>query len=1172
MTSAVAPATAPAPTSKWTVELTLSDVYGSTLYDFFEKNSQDGVASLLDQIEIEKLTFTYTYEGPNTSKFETEGTIKLGKLPLELNFTHNPDDWTFEANLAFGESAVPSTTIGEIAGHIFGSEVQDELPFFVTDISIQPPRKKDAAGIRMKALGEKKKSDPKTPTDQPAVSASKPKTKKDIFFTAWVSFGGFSFQAFQYKAAPTEATPKPVAQRAFRIAVAAIPKVTIDLIGELPQPFDEMVFLYVQRQKGENAPLGLTYQDVEKINDGLPDDQKLMYKVTKKQSAQSAPSQLDTGVKPNEGDASGRAYQPTDVVIPAGLHFMLLRNDPQKGKSVALDYLFGGGKKTNPKSSTFETESEDTKPEPETKTDQAAAKAPYEKKVGPLTVNNLGLQYSLGKKPSLSLLLDASIVLGPIGVGLLGFKITLVFQKDDSDPSKTSTIFHNLPKPEFTIEGLAASFDRPPVILAGMFKHVTTSVQDTYQGAATISFAPYLFQAAGFYGKINIKTQKEPFTSAFVYFMLNGPLATFEFAEIRGVVGGFGYNNSLQFPTATNVLQFPLISPPGDQKPEDALKSLMEGTWFFPKNHSFWLAAGLTVLAFELLDVQAVVVVEWDPKVKIGLFGVATADMPPKVDKKFAHVQLGLTAVIDIDAGTFKVDGQLTPASYVLDPSCHLTGGFAFYTWFANDGSTSAGDFVFTIGGYHRSYKKPEQYPNPPRLAISWSYDSSISIRGEAYFAITPKVCMGGGRLDASLTLGALYAFFDAYADFLIKYKPFFFMADGGVSVGVRYTLDLWICTVHISIELSATLYIQGPPIAGRVHVNFWVFGFDVNFGSQVTHKNDPLTLEAFFQQVLQADLPKGNAEPPPPFIFSCNRGLIPVSETEASTEPNKTEWNVRGAVFQFTVACKFAVRQATVVTGQLDPGEGGPEYQFPDNSADLRPIHAKPMHLKGEDTLTSDLTVTIRPTGNPKVLTASEDDVGVPKWEKAELIYKSLPVALWGEYDERADPNSSSTRDDPNQIGSLLDNKDHSVKHITGICISSPLPALSINDKIKPFQYKKFFINTAGNKSYEFPRVPTVEKLWDPQDENTTPEAWENVRNQWNGEPKYGAGAGENFVDTWKKLSFAKWDTKPPANPAPDAPKVAPMTGKPPTYLLNDKVKFAKLFLEVPRMGMATA
>ncbi|KAA8652938.1 uncharacterized protein ATNIH1004_001847 [Aspergillus tanneri] len=691
-----------------------------------------------------------------------------------------------------------------------------------------------------------------------------------------------------------------------------------------------------------------------------------------------------------------------------------------------------------------------------------------------------------------------------------------------------------------------------------MFKHV----QETYQGAVTLSFDPYLFQAAGFYGTIEIAKTNEQFTSAFIYFILNGPLATFGFAEIRGVVGGFGYNNSLQFPSVTNVLDFPLITPPAATKPDEALKALMDGTWFFSKKDSFWLAAGLTVLAFEILNMQAALVVEWDPKVKIGLFAVATADMPAKADKKFAHVQLGMTAVLDLETGTLKIEGQLTPASYVLDPSCHLTGGFGFYTWFANDKSTSAGDFVFTIGGYHRSYQVPPYYPKPPRLAISWAYDTSISIRGEAYFAITPKVCMGGGRLDASLTLGALYAFFNAYADFLIKYNPFFFIADGGVSVGVRFTLDLWICTVHISIELSATLYIQGPPISGTVHVNFWVFGFDINFGSRDEHQNDPISLQAFYDQALQSDLPrnKGESKPPPPFIFTCNQGLIPSSETNAKTSPNDADevWNVRGAVFQFTVGCKFAIRNAIVVTGQLGTTEEDQKVQIPKDDKDMLELYAKPMQLK--KSLMSTLTVTIRPIQERKELTASDEPVGVPKWEKATLIFKAVPVALWGYYDENEDPNNPNVRD-PNQIGPLLRSDKHSVSQAMGITVSSPLPELSVYDKIKAFQYKTFFINEAGGP-YPFPRVPTVETLWDPLPEDRTSKAWENARRKWNGDPGLGKGAAETFVDLWAKLSFAQWNLT----------EAGAIRGTKPTSLVDNEDTFATLFLEAPRMGIPVA
>ncbi|KAF5856155.1 hypothetical protein ETB97_007812 [Aspergillus alliaceus] len=477
--------------------------------------------------------------------------------------------------------------------------------------------------------------------------------------------------------------------------------------------------------------------------------------------------------------------------------------------------------------------------------------------------------------------------------------------------------------------------------------------------------------------------------------------------------------------------------------------------WFFPKNNSFWLAAGLTVLAFEILDIKAVIAVKWDPKVKIGLFGVATADMPAGTDKKCAHVQLGLVAVLDLDAGTFKIEGQLTPPSYVLDPSCHLTGGFAFYTWFG--GGPSAGDFVFTIGGYHRSYKPPAPYANPHRLAISWSYDSSISIRGEAYFAITPKVCMGGGRLDASLTLGALYAFFDAYADFLINYKPFHFSADGGLGIGLLSTPK----DHRLLAESISTFGYSGliPSEFGDLedtYLQMQASYCQLSFGHKATPDTKARTLDQFIQQVLQADLAKGktaDAAEPPPFIFSCNRGLIASSDKNAASDPNTTAWNIRGAVFQFTKGAH---------------GEDIPPFPLPNNPKD---IFAKPMHLGENQPLSSVLTVKIKPKQTFMALTASKHDYGVPVWNSAKLNYKSVPMALWGPYKPEEDPNSAS---DPNQIKELLKGDNPAVSQAMGITISSPLPVLSTEDKLLPFDYKTFFIQDAG-PPWPFPNINSI-------------------------------------------------------------------------------------------------
>ena len=121
------------------------------------------------------------------------------------------------------------------------------------------------------------------------------------------------------------------------------------------------------------------------------------------------------------------------------------------------------------------------------------------------------------------------------------------------------------------------------------------------------------------------------------------------------------------------------------------------------------------------------------------------------------------------------------------------------YAWFVpavavplnDDGSGLPGDWVLNIGGYHQPYNRPKAYPHPPRLGINWSLGLSLRISGEAYFAVTPRVCMAGGKLSASLTLGPLCAWFDAFLDTFINFEPFYFAVMGAVSVGVRFSMIL---------------------------------------------------------------------------------------------------------------------------------------------------------------------------------------------------------------------------------------------------------------------------------------------------------------------------------------------------------------------------------------------
>lgn len=930
---------------EWHLNASLQDLYASTLYSFFDNDSRDSVMTFLERLEIKTLALEYNYipaPGGAAKDFLFTGVILLGKLELDLKFTHDGKGWKF--NAALGADSTETTNIGDIVTSITGST--EDLPDFVTNIEVGKPNTAD---------------------DLVSINCEKI-TDELLFFAASVHIGPLEFTFAQYRGVKWPANV--ASKKAIKVSVKQLPEIDIPIIGNLTQPFDEMFYMWVQDRSGRNdakAAPGLTRAEVKSINDQVTD--KLMFKETSKTPAD------------------------TDVVIEAGSHFVLVLKGEKDDPKVIIDYVFGKPTSKSPEPALLsgpEGESNVTasdSPKDTTahlqsarardsnSTSSGSSMAAYKKSIGPLSISNIGFKYKDG---SLSVLLDATFVLGPIGFTLLGFSIGI-------NLSGGFTLQKLPAHLDVSLSGLSVEFDRPPIAISGLYEYVKTEKLEYYAGGVIVAFAPYLFEAAGFYG---ITPDPNSYKTVFIFGKLEGPLVTLEFAEISGITGGFGYNTDLKFPSIAQVTEFPFLAMKVPDKPMDTLIQLTKpGGWFNPRNESFWVAAGLKVSAFQTLAIDAVVVVEWNPYVNLGIFGVAVANLPvgDTSGTKFAHVELGISATVDFHAGVMKFEAQLSPNSYILSPNCHLTGGFALYYWFKGSDPQLEGDWVFTIGGYHQAFQPPSQYPNPPRLAISWSLDDSLSITGQAYFAITPKVCMGGGRLHAALSLGPLYAFFDAYADFLINYKPFHFMAEGGVSVGVRFTLDLWIVTIHISVEIGAQLLLVGPPMSGTVHVDFWVFGFDIHFGPGAPPIT-PVDLETFYKLVLTSgtaalsaanmltsseDEKEKDDQAVQPHLFGCQSGLITGGGSQV-TPPN-TPWNVRAGNFSFGISCRFAINSAT----------------FTDDTAKIdwsAAIYAKPMNL--ETALTSTLQITIVRTDDNKP--------DGPVW-KIDRDLKSVPNALWG-------------------------------------------------------------------------------------------------------------------------------------------------------------------------------
>ncbi|KAF4947853.1 hypothetical protein FGADI_10091 [Fusarium gaditjirri] len=1020
----------------WKLQAAVSDLYGSNLYELFDADSVDTVIPLIDSLLIKDISFVYNYTKGEGSSFNFVGDILLGELELQLNFDFmNQKGWTFSAHL---EAQDKKATIGDIIASVIPGDDLD-LPPFLADTPFSG--KSGEGGILLDVANHKE------------VGST---------FMSRITIWDLTLLFAQVHMADWE--PKVPSKRLINVSfVSPISEVSIPLIGNIPQPFDEIYLMWVQDNTKKSTVAGITRKEIETLRGVLLENTPVVKDKFKEK-------------------------KDTDVLATAGAHFAVISKDSSGNRTCILDYDFKKKSPSSPKTgrevekkptaAPAEGSTEDGKPD----SDGGSSSAPLKKKAGPLSISNIGLKYA---KKQLSVKFTATFDLGPLAFSLIGFQLNF-------EINGLKSIKPLLP----SLEGLSASFEKPPLTIAGIIRHGKEGDTEYYAGGLIIGWVPYQLEAAGFYGECipDGGTEDQKFRSVFVFAKLDGPLITLEFAEISGLTGGFGYNSEVRTPAPDQVVNFPFIKSTGlANANETAEKSLERLTspnadgWFKPSVNTYWAAAGLKVDAFEMISLDAVAVVQFGESIIMGIYAVALVDIPnSNSPEKLAHVELGIDVVVDLAHGFFKAEAQLSPKSYILHPDCHLTGGFALYYWFnpPNGNNPIAGEFVYTLGGYHQGFVIPAGYPNPPRLGISWNLGSNLSITGQAYFAITPKVAMAGGRLHAAFKTGGISAWFDAFANFLIKYQPFYFKANVGICVGVAGELDFLFIHARISVEVGAELELWGPPLAGRVTVDIKVYKFHINFGHSES-ENKKLSLSQFYALVIQASSQDGGSsalsEASPARITEVGDDEEEVSSASVTTRPeneghtflaqsglmNDSEsphrdpnesWRVRGGTFSLVIGCKMAISKAEQLRTEKEGVVDHVEY----NEAS---IHAKPMELSGPLQSTLEFTITQGELHDSPV-----DIVG---WDMACEL-KSVPTGLWAQYNDGSDPIHSG-----NNIDSLLKSNDGGITLMMGVSLIAPPPLMS-QDKLQTFKILDANLERILSKE-GFPDERQAVQDWDP-------------------------------------------------------------------------------------------
>lgn len=475
------------------------------------------------------------------------------------------------------------------------------------------------------------------------------------------------------------------------------------------------------------------------------------------------------------------------------------------------------------------------------------------KSIGPGLIKRIGVQYA---DEAVSFLFDMQMALGPLTLSLAGLSVgTSISQLD----------------PTFNLSGLGLSYAKGPVALSGALLRDETT--DAYQGVVMIKTPGLNIAALGAYQSLN----GQP--SVFIYGVMNFALGIGPpFLQISGLSAGFGYNRLMHVPDIEHVNEFPLVSAAmgtasGSTDPLDMLRKTQH---YFPAQEGeLFFAFGMKFSSFKMLESFALLTLRLGARVQLDLLGLSRLSVPPGISRPLAVVELALKAAYDFYEHSLKVQAELTSASYLFSRQCRLTGGFAFFSWF--DGQYS-GDFVFTMGGYHPSFKVPAHYPTVPRLGFDWQLTPDLSLTGGMYYALTPGAIMAGGQLKALFEKpfsvgfdigiagahlsGKVRASFIIGADFLIGWLPYCYDAKVYLNVGISATFRgkveflFFSKSEELSFDLSlgANLRLWGPEFSGIAHIDWVVVSFDIKFGGAAKSKPQAISWSAFKSAFLPAD------------------------------------------------------------------------------------------------------------------------------------------------------------------------------------------------------------------------------------------------------------------------------------------------------------------------------
>ncbi|HEV2069816.1 MAG TPA: DUF6603 domain-containing protein [Acidimicrobiales bacterium] len=388
--------------------------------------------------------------------------------------------------------------------------------------------------------------------------------------------------------------------------------------------------------------------------------------------------------------------------------------------------------------------------------------------------------------------------------------------------------FDDKKAPDPFLHGLGLSFDSGAVKLSGMFGAVGKAGATDYVGGAVVSVADsFELSAIGGYTQV----QGQP-ASLFLFGSLVTPLGGPPWCFVTGIAGGFGYNRALPPPGLLARHPFLQVMSGELELGGDAMSALEKLSGAFQvQEGQHWVAAGLQFVSFGFINGKLVLALGMGSRFSLTLSGTAAFGINP-----VAYFELGFEATADADH--LLVLASISPNSYFIDPDLfNLRGDFALGVWY---GGHHAGDFLLSIGGYHRHFTPPTHYPDLSPVGVKAMY-GVLRLSVEGFFACTPRALMGGAKVSLSGEFAGIGAGLEVGMEVYIEWEPFLIQA----TLKVTVWFEFW--GRH---EVGVALEIHTPPFGGLATIDAAVTSFEIDFG-EALERPPPPALHQFLTKQL---------------------------------------------------------------------------------------------------------------------------------------------------------------------------------------------------------------------------------------------------------------------------------------------------------------------------------